>query len=139
MMPPLRRLTALATSLLLAHLAWLGSGIACDMATMGQAGGAAMAAMDMPVEVAGVGAPRSDAAGMSRVPSGATAEHHHAPCDFPWSADGCRSTAPCAPMALASMSVSLRASDAAQPSVAAVGVLTPPSTMLPPELPPPRA
>ncbi len=139
-----RRITALVMSLLLAHLAWVGSGFACDMTTMAHSGSDAIAAMDMSDDMAGMDMTGMDMAGMdmsgtTKPLSGSESEHHHAPCDFPWAPEGCQSMAPCAPIALAAVTELFARPDAKQSSVAALGVLTPPSIKRPPELPPPRA
>ncbi len=72
-------------------------------------------------------------------PAGGAPEHDHAPCKFPWAPDGCQSMTPCAPLALTSYTQSLRAPDDVPSTVAPLVVLTPPSQVRPPELPPPRA
>ncbi len=90
-------------------------------------------------DMAGMDMPEMDMAGTGQKQSGKESEHHHAPCDFPWAPEGCQSMAPCAPIALASITEPLRTPDAMPSSVAPAGVLTPPSIKLPPELPPPRA
>ncbi len=120
-------------TVLVAHLAWVGSGFACDMT-----GGAAMAAPDMMADMSGMSMPGMDMTGMTQEKSGGESGHH-APCDFPWVPEGCQSMTPCAPIALASASELLRAPDAMPSSIADLAVLTRPSIKLPPELPPPRA
>ena len=134
-MPRLTRITALFVSLLLAHLVWVGSGFACVMPGMGQSESAAMSGMDMRgVDMAGMDMPSHAEQHQSATPA-----HDHVPCKFPWAPDGCQSMAPCAPVALTSHAQSLRAPDSVPTSVASLVVLTPPSQVRPPELPPPRA
>ena len=129
----LRRASALLASYLMLHLVLVGSGFACVMPTMDAMHGMAMtgpgqtmAGMDMTSMPAAPGAP---------VPS-TPAE---VPCDFPWAPDGCQSTTPCAPAALATTALVVPVPQAAHGDVARLVVLTPPSILTPPELPPPRA
>ena len=124
-------------SLSLANLAWVGSGFACDMTS--PAGGVAMAGMDMAGDIAGMDMSGMDMTATTETQSGEEPEPQHAPCDFPWAPEGCRSMAPCAPVALASIADPLRASDTIPVAVTALVVLTPPSNDLLPGLPPPRA
>lgn len=121
-------------TILLTHLAWVGSGFACDMTD-----GAAMAAPDVMGDMSGMSMPGMDMAGMTERQSGGESEHHHAPCDFPWAPEGCQSMTPCAPIALASVTELLRTPDAMPSAIAVLAVLPPPSIQLPPEPPPPRA
>lgn len=131
-----RRMTALLVSLLLAHVTWVGSGFACRMPGMGNIsdGMASMAGMDMSsTEMDGMGM-----AGTLEQPSGAPA-HDHEGCQLPWAPDGCQSMAPCAPLAMASLLQVLQVPGDVPAAVASQLVLTPPSQVRAPELPPPRA
>jgi hypothetical protein len=135
MMRRTRRLTAFFVSALFAHVLWVGSGFACVMPDMGRSPSAAMATMVMSgADMAGMGMP--DMAGS---PSGEAPAHDHAPCKLPWAPDGCSSMTPCAPLALASYEEPLRSPEVGPSSVARLTVLTPPSQVRTPELPPPRA
>lgn len=128
-----RRLTAFALTLLLAQAAWVGSGFACALPAMGNA--AAVRASGEPSAAA--------LAGMTSAPAGRQFErapaYDHAPCPLPWAPDGCRSMTMCAPLALAAHDALLRAPDGVPASIAVLAVLTPPSEVRAPELPPPRA
>ena len=134
----IRRITALFVSLLLANLVGVGSGFACVMPAMGHsstasggaasATGAAMAGMDMPGMVDLGGAADKSAPA-----------HQDIPCKFPWAPEGCQSMAPCAPVAIASHESALDVAIGAPAHVAELTVLTPPSEVRTPDLPPPRA
>ena len=131
----IRRVTALFLGLLLANLVWVGSGYACAMPAMehssaataanADAMGAAMAGMDM----SGMQAP---------TPHGAP-KQHEPPCRFPWAPDGCQSMTPCAPLAVASHAFVLDMPNGMPLHVGELTMLTPPSELRRPELPPPRA
>ncbi len=133
-MHPARRLTALLVSFLFAHLLWAGSGFACTMPGAGHATGAAMAGMEMPGDMAGM-----DMGGMTARGQGEDPAHHHAPCESPPTSEDCQTMTPCAPLALASAEESLQPQHGVPLSVAPLAVLTPPSPVLAPESPPPRA
>lgn len=60
-------------------------------------------------------------------------------CDFPWAPAGCRSMAPCGPVADAASRVSLTAVRPAVFRISSASPLQPPSETIAPELPPPRA
>jgi hypothetical protein len=133
----LRRVTALVTTLLLAHLVWVGSGFACVVPATGHSAVAVMAGMDMSGDM-----PTADMVGMDMSATqhpGGESGPDHAPCTFPWAPDGCQSMAPCAPTALSSHAEALRVLHAVPSPVASLDVRTPPSVKSPPELPPPRA
>ena len=130
-----RRLTAFVLSALFAHVLWVGSGFACVMPEMGHSSSSPIVAVAMSdANMAGMDMP--DAPGNS--PSGAPA-HDHAPCKLPWAPDGCSSMTPCAPIALASPTEPLGSPEIMPPSIARLAVLTPPSQVRAPDLPPPRA
>ena len=135
MMRRTRRVTAFFMTVLFAHVLWVGSGFACVMPEMGRSPSAAMTTMDMSdANMAGMDMP--DATGNS--PRGAPARDH-APCKLPWAPDGCSSMTPCAPIALASPTEPLGSPEMMPPSIARLAVLTPPSQVRTPDLPPPRA
>ena len=127
-----RRAIAVSLSLLLIHLAWAGSGSACDMAAGDDAGVGTSTAMDMSGDMAGMGMP---------APTGTQSggDHHHAPCDVPWAPDACQSMAACASLAMVPTAGTERMLHAVPSMIASVLVLAPPSITLTPELPPPRA
>ena len=135
MMRYTRRVTAFFMTVLFAHVLWVGSGFACVMPEMGHSSSSTMATMAMSdANMTRMDMP--DATGSS--PGGAPA-HDHAPCKLPWAPDGCSSMTPCAPIALASQAESLRSPEIVPPSIARLAVLTPPSQIRTPDLPPPRA
>lgn len=131
----IRRITALCLGLLLANLTWVGSGYACVMPAMTHATqastmkadstGEAMAAMDMSATL-------SSAADTAP-------QHREQPCRLPWAPDGCQSIAPCAPLAIASYAFALDTPNVTPVRIADLSVLTPPSELRAPDLPPPRA
>lgn len=133
-MPLSRRLTALVLSLLLAHVTWVGSGFACAMPAMGHSASAVATTGDTLEGMAGMAMP-----GATGQPTDGRPTHDHAPCRLPWAPDGCQSMTTCAPLALVSYDEPLRTPDVVPASIAALAVLTPPSEVLAPELPPPRA
>jgi hypothetical protein len=129
----MRRLTAFFLGLLLANLIWVGSGYACVMPGMGHsmgstttadATGRAMAEMNMAGTTATTDKPPQD-----QTP----------PCRFPWVPDGCQSMTPCAPHAIIAHAFVLAMPNATPVRVAELAVLTPPSALRAPDLPPPRA
>jgi hypothetical protein len=133
----IRRLTAVLASLLYAQVLWAGSGFACAMASMPAAAhypAASMAGMDMSADMTGMEMP-----GASAQQSGEGTTHHHTPCESPSAPADCESMMPCAPLALASVEELPRAPHGVPSAVAPLTVLTPPSQVSPPELPPPRA
>ena len=138
-MARLRRITALFVTVLLAQLLLVESGFGCQMPSMEQdAGGAmamstgAMAGMDMSgMDMSGMDVPTS--------PSDTDDPSDEAPCRFPWAPAGCQSMVPCGPAALAVLTPALTVPKAAPGAALALTVLTPPSQARPPELPPPRA
>ena len=135
MMRHTRRVTAFFMTVLFAHVLWVGSGFACVMPETGHSSSSPMATMGMyDPSMAGMDMP--DAAGHS--PGGEPA-HDHAPCKLPWAPDGCSSMTPCAPIALASPTEPLGSPEIILPSIARLAVLTPPSQVRTPDLPPPRA
>ncbi|MGQ0712331.1 MAG: hypothetical protein ACT4PJ_01230 [Gemmatimonadaceae bacterium] len=126
-----RRLAALLVSLAFAQILWAGSGFACAMPPAmgaGQFPSASMAGMDMSGDMSGM-----------EMPDEQEPSHHHAPCELPSAPDDCQSMAPCAPLALASVAESPQALGLVPSSVMALAELMPPSTIAPPESPPPRA
>jgi hypothetical protein len=128
-----RRIFALLTNLLFAHLLWAGSGFACAMPDAEHGAGASKAGMEMPRDMAGMDM------GSTVRGQGDDAAHHHAPCESPSTSDDCQTMTPCAPLALASAEESLQAPHGVPLSVAPLAALTPPSPVSPPESPPPRA
>ena len=120
-------------ALLLTHLGWAVSGVTCDDAAM-TSHSASMADMDMPAGMADM-----DMGGPSQGPSGGESEHSHQPCELPSVPGGCQSMAPCAVVALASITAQLRTPDGMTTLIPNGSGLIPPYTKLPPELPPPRA
>lgn len=129
-----RRLTAFVLTLLLAHVSWVGGGSACAMPAVGHA-----AAVTASGERSGAGMAGMDMSAPAGRQSGRAPAHDHAPCPLPWAPDGCQSMTTCAPLALVSYDAALRAPDGVPSSIAALAVLTPPSEVRAPELPPPRA
>jgi hypothetical protein len=103
-------------------LVLLGSGFGCAWAS--SASSTSMAAM----RIAGVqhNASQPD----DRAPSG---------CQFPWAPGGCQSMAPCAPVALQSVTFALAASGSIPEGAPPFVVIAPRSLTRAPELPPPRA
>jgi len=137
-MPLARRVTALLMSVFLAHAMWVGSGFACGMPAMGDSSGAG-AAVTAGEDVAGAEIAGMEMPGTANGHSDDAPAHDHPPCDLPWASDGCRSMTPCAPLATAAILEPLQSPGSAPSSVAPEVVLTPPSQVRPPELPPPRA
>lgn len=93
----------------------------------------------MPDDMPGMDMAGMEMPGTTRQQSEQDPSHHHAPCGVPSAPDACQSMMPCAPLALASVADSPRASDTVPSSVAPLAELAPPSRVTPPELPPPRA
>lgn len=131
-----RRITGILASLLVAHTTWVGTGYTCSMPEMGQRAEEvpSMAGMNMSsaemahMDMSSVIEQRSDAP-----------MHDHESCELPWAPDGCQSMGPCASPALASLQQPVQAPASAPLQVASRLVLTPPSQVRAPELPPPRA
>lgn len=131
-----RRITAALATLLLAHMMWVGTGYACSMPEMAQ-GSEDMAGP------AGMNMSSAEMAHMSMAtmmePSSDAPVHDHESCELPWAPNGCQSMASCAALALAVLPQPLQAQASASLRVASHFVLTPPSQVRAPELPPPRA
>ena len=122
-------------TVLFAHVLWAGSGFACVMPEMGHSSRSTMATRGMSdAQMAGMD--MSEVAGNS---PGRAPAHDHAPCKLPWAPDGCSSMTPCAPVALASPTDPLGSPEIILPFIGRLAVLTPPSQVRAPELPPPRA
>ena len=128
-----RRLTALLTCIWMIHLVLVGSGFTCVMPAMDAMHGMTMGDVAQ-------SAPGSERATMQDAldptePSAPTER----PCDLPWAPDGCQSMVPCAPAALAAAPDVVPTPRAVHAGVTGSVVLAPPSLLIPPELPPPRA
>jgi hypothetical protein len=135
-----RRLTALLSSVLFAHVLWAGSGFACvmpDMPRTGQPPSVTMAGMKATGDMSGMDMARMEMP--DAAPQESDGQHHHAPCDPSPAPDDCQTMTPCAPLALASTEGSMRVPDGVPSSVTPLRVLAPPSQVSPPESPPPRA
>ena len=132
-----RRITALFAVLLLANLIRVGSGFACVMPMSTDAMGSMDddAAATSNVAAGGM----ADMPGMAAPARDANPAHQDMPCKFPWAPDGCQLMTPCAPIAMASFEVSIQLPNAAPLAPDQLVVLTPPSAVRSPDLPPPRA
>ena len=131
----IHRVTALFLGLLLANLVWVGSGYACAMPAMDHSPAASAAIADAMTAA-------MDAMNMSEM-QGPTdhgaPNQHEPPCKLPWAPDGCQSMTPCAPLAVASHAFVLDMPNGMPLHVGELTMLTPPSELRRPELPPPRA
>src|SRR6266481_4022959 len=131
----IHRVTALFVGLLLANLIWVGSGYGCAMPVMEQPSAATAGNPDAMTAVMD---------GMNMSPTQAPAadnahQQHEPPCRLPWAPDGCQSMTPCAPLAIASHAFVLDVPNGMPVRVAELAMLTPPSELRAPDLPPPRA
>src|SRR5436190_3672767 len=132
-----RRVTAVFVSVFLANLTWVGSGYACVMPPMAHTVGASAQSADvMTDDTAGMNMSQA-APGMHQAARD-SAPPQNAPCRFPWAPDGCVSMAPCAPVAVASHALVLDAPNVTPLDASAMTVLTPPSELPAPDVPPPR-
>ena len=127
----IRRIAALLSGALILQLVLVGSGYACarpmQMATGANAADmSAMAGKDMtnmPAAARPANAPPPD----------------DAPCRLPWAPAGCQSMTPCAPIVVASPSVTVLLTPPAGASRLALVVVVPTARSIPPEPPPPKA
>lgn len=148
-MPRLRRFTALIVSLFLGQLMLVEAGFACaapasmQSMAMGDASMAGMPGMARgDAELAESGDAHGSNAHGSSVHTAAAATPTDGPapaCDFPWAPNGCQSMVPCAPPTLGEAHAASLALPTVESEIARLDVLTPPSLLTPPELPPPRA
>jgi hypothetical protein len=132
----LRRATAFVVILLLAQLTLVGSGFTC-MPGAGPGDGK-MASMP--------GMAGMDMAGMDTGGSQSQADHSHEPatpgsdsCNLPWAPNGCELMIPCSPHAIGTQGVANAAAAAPGHAELAWKLDTPPSAIIPPDPPPPRA
>ena len=128
----LRRATALLVLLLLAQLTLVGSGFTCLPGADDEGEMASMAGMDM--------------AGMDMGGSPSGTDHSHEPatpgsdsCNLPWAPNGCELMIPCSPHAIGTQGVANAAAAAPGHAELAWKLDTPPSAIIPPDPPPPRA
>ena len=129
----MRRLTASFLGLLLANLIWVGSGYACVTPSGYSTASTATA------DVTSQAMAEMNMAGTPTATSDGAPQDHMPPCQFPWAPDGCQSMAPCAPHAIFAHVFELEVPNATPVRVAELTVLTPPSALRAPDLPPPRA
>ena len=122
----LRPVSVLLTLVLL-QLVLVESGYACRMPSEGAVGSESMVDMPMP---GGLGHSSSEPRQQDR---------QQAPCQFPWTQNGCQAMAPCTPAALTVASVATEPIARTHVALLRFEPLTPPSLSLAPELPPPRA
>jgi hypothetical protein len=135
----LRRATAFVVILLLAQLTLVGSGFTC-VSDAGSTNERAMA--DMP-GMAGMPGSRA-MPDMGGSPSqGANASEPAAPrsesCDLPWAPAGCALMIPCAPNAIPTLTVTSAAHGSPTHAEVVWELGAPPSTIITPDPPPPKA
>ena len=121
------RLIGLLTSLFLVAFVLVTSGFAC----MTRGSSDNMTAMAMTSGGTNGQATAQDVAPVQKAPA--------APCNFPWTPDGCQSMVPCAAAALASATSVLHRTGHVPERVMPGAAITLLSVTSPPELPPPRA
>lgn len=128
----LRRATGLLLLLLLAQLTLVGSGYTCTAAMASEAGSETGEMPGMP-GMAGM-------SGESAPPNGeAPATSPEDLCTFPWAPTGCALMVPCAPHALSAHVSASVAAAARHDAAPAWRAAIPPSPILTPDPPPPRA
>lgn len=132
-MPRSRRVLALLLVGLLLHTMWAGTGVACVTQTLQPSVDARGIAPAPDLTMAGM-----DMSGVSGKRPGDAPARDRASCDLPWAPGGCGAMAPCMPLAVVSAVQSLREIHDDHSAVRAGFVLTPPSQVRAPELPPPR-
>jgi SAM-dependent methyltransferase len=133
-----RRATALLVILLLVQLTLVGSGFTC-LPDAAAASGSEMASMPGMTGMGGPGAMSDMNGSRSNTADSEPATPSSDSCNFPWAPQGCSLMVPCAPHAMATARVASEAQGAPQHAELAWELDTPPSAILPPDPPPPRA
>jgi hypothetical protein len=133
-----RRATALLVILLLAQLTLVGSGFTC-LPDAAAASGSEMASMPGMAGMVGSGAMSDMEGSRSTSADSEPATPSSDSCNFPWAPEGCALMVPCAPHAIATAPVWSEAQAAPDHAELAWEFDTPPSAIIAPDPPPPRA